>query len=90
MILLSIVTPSNLSSSIVRTGDISLFYLFVFESQLFVTWPLLGRERTVGMSVCVWRPLLFSAVVIWRISIGFLGAINVQGKEKSHKRRKVE
>ena len=35
------------------------------------------------MSVCVWRPLLFSAVVIWRISTSFLGAINLQGKEKS-------
>ena len=35
------------------------------------------------MSVCVWRPLLFSAVVIWRISTCFLGAINLQGKGKS-------
>ena len=33
--------------------------------------------------VCVWRPLLFSSVVIWRISTCFLGAINLQGKEKS-------
>ena len=31
---------------------------------MFVTWFLLGRERTLGMIVCVWRPLLFSAVVI--------------------------
>jgi len=35
------------------------------------------------MSVYVWRPLLFSAVVIWRISTCFLSAINLQGKEKS-------
>ena len=40
--------------------------LFVYESQVLVTWSLLGRERTLGMtvSVCVWRPLLLSAVVI--------------------------
>ena len=24
-------------------------YLFVYESQVFVTWSLLGRERTLGM-----------------------------------------
>ena len=37
------------------------------------------------MSVYVRRPLLFSAVVIWRISTRFcfLGGINLQGKEKS-------
>ena len=59
--------------------------LFVYESQVFVTWSLLGREKTlrVRMSVCVWRPLLFSAVVIWRISTCFLGAINLQGTEES-------
>ena len=42
-----------------------------------------GNE-TLGMSVCVWRPLLVSGVVSWRIiSTCFLGAINLQGKEKS-------
>jgi len=51
---------------------------------VFVTWSLLGRERTLGMRVCVWRPLLFSGVVVWRIILTyFLGAINLQGKEKS-------
>ena len=59
-------------------------YLFVYESQVFVTWSLLGRERTLGMSVSVWRPLFVSGVVSWRIiSTCFLGAINLQGKEKS-------
>ena len=24
-------------------------YLFVYESQVFVTWSVLGRERTLGM-----------------------------------------
>ena len=42
-----------------------------------------GNE-TLGMSVCVWRLLLVSGVVSWRIiSTCFLGAINLQGKEKS-------
>ena len=31
-------------------------YLFVYESELFVTWSLLARERTLGMSVSVWQP----------------------------------
>ena len=60
--------PHTLSALVIF---IYLFiYLFVLESQLFVTWSLLGRERTLGMrmtlgmSVCVWRPLLFSTVVI--------------------------
>ena len=36
------------------------------------------------MSICVWRPLLDSGVVSWRIiSTCFLGAIRLQGKEKS-------
>ena len=51
---------------------------------MFVTWSLLGRERTLGMSVCVWWPLLNSGVVSWRIiSTCFLAAISLQGKEKS-------
>ena len=59
-------------------------YLFVYESELFVTWSLLARERTLGMSVSVWQPLHISGVVCWRIiSTCFLGAINLQGKEKS-------
>ena len=59
--------------------------LFLNERQVFVTLSLLERKRTLGvrMSVRVWRPLLFSAVVIWRISTYFLGAINLQDKEKS-------
>ena len=41
-------------------------------------------NKTLGMSVCVWRPLFVSGVVSWRIiSTFFLGAINLQGKEKS-------
>ena len=44
-----------------------------------------GNE-TLGMSVCVWRPIHVSGVVTWRItsviSTCFLGAINLQGKEK--------
>ena len=36
------------------------------------------------MSVCVWQPLLDSGVVSWRIILTcFLGAISLQGKEKS-------
>ena len=49
-----------------------------------MTWSQLGREKTLGMSVCVWWPLLDSGVVSWRIiSTCFLAAISLQGKEKS-------
>ena len=40
-----------------------------------------GNE-TLGMSVCVWRPFHVS-VTSRIISTCFLGAINLQGKEKS-------
>ena len=74
----------GISPHVVRSGDIPVFiYLFVYESQVFVTWSLLGRERTLGMSVCVWWPSLESGVVSWRISTCFLAAISLQGKEKS-------
>ena len=75
----------GISPHFVRSGDIPVFiYSFVYESQVFVTWSLLGRERTLGMSVCVWWPLLDSCVVCWRIiSTCFLAAISLQGKEKS-------
>ena len=59
-------------------------YLFVYESQVFVIWSLLGREGTLGMSACQWQPLLDSGVVSWQIILTcFLGAISLQGKEKS-------
>ena len=35
--------------------------IFFLSGEVFVTWSLLGRERTLGMSVCVWWPLFFSA-----------------------------
>ena len=54
-----------------------------------VTWSLLERERTLGMSVCVWQPLLFSSVVIWQILTCFLGAINLQGKESRINEKKL-
>ena len=48
-----------------------------------MTWSLLGTERTLGMSVSVWWPLLDSGVVSWRIILTcFLAAISLQGKEK--------
>ena len=41
------------------------------------------RNETQGMSVCVCRPSQVSVVVRWRIiSTCFLGAINLQGKER--------
>ena len=40
-------------------------YLFIcMREPSVVTWSLLERERTLGMSVCVWQPLLFSSVVV--------------------------
>ena len=49
-----------------------------------MTWSLVGRERTLGISVCVWWPLLHSGVVSWRVtSTCFRTAISLQGKEKS-------
>ena len=51
-------------------------YLFVYESQVFVTWSLLGRERTLGMKPwecntlgmsVMWRPFNSSGVVSLRI-----------------------
>ena len=75
----------GISPHFVKSGDISFFiYLFVYESQVFVTWSLVGRERTLGISVCVWWPLLHSGVVSWRVtSTCFRTAISLQGKEKS-------
>ena len=74
----------GISPHFVRSGESSVFiYLFVYESQVFVTWSQLGRERTLVMSVCVWWPLHYSGVVSWRIiSTCFLAAISLQGKEK--------
>ena len=51
----------GISPHFVRTGDISLF---VYERQVFVTWSLLGRERTLGMSACAWLPLLLSMMMM--------------------------
>ena len=49
-----------------------------------MTWSLLGREWTLGMSACQWQPLLDSGVVSWKIILTcFLGAISLQDKEKS-------
>ena len=39
------------------------------------------KREDPGNECFVWLPLLFSAVVIWRNSTCFLGAINLQGKE---------
>ena len=75
----SFILPFFLWNSFFLSFFLSLF--IVYESQVFVTWCLLGRERTLRMSVRVRRPLLFLAVV-WRISTCFLGAINLQCKEK--------
>ena len=45
----------GISPHFVWSGDISLLiYLFVYESQVFVTWSLLGREGTLGMRPWEW------------------------------------
>ena len=72
--------PHTLSGAMIFLS----LYIFVYESQVFVTWSLLGREGTLGMSVCQWQPLLDLGVVSWQIILTcFLGAISLQGKEKS-------
>ena len=44
----------GISPHFVRIGDISFFiYSFVYESQVFVTWSLLGRERTQCCKVAI-------------------------------------
>ena len=66
--------PHNLSAPAIRLA------LFVYESQVFVTWSLLGIERTLGMRI---RGGHYSSRLLsFGISTYFLGAINLQGKEK--------
>ena len=81
----------GISSHFVRSGDISSFiylvhYLYTRAKCLWrgLCWEERGHWEWDPGSVCVWRPLLVSGVVSWRIiSTCFLGAINLQGKEKS-------
>ena len=47
------------------------------------------KREDLGISVCVWRPSVFSVVVIWRISTCFLGAINLHGKESRMNEEKL-
>ena len=50
--------PHTLSESAI------FLYLFVYESQVFVTWPLLGRERTLGMRPWECNEILGMSVVL--------------------------
>ena len=75
----------GISPHLVRSGDISLI-VCIREPRVCDVISI-GRERTLGMSVCVpssWPVSGQSGVVIWRIiSTCFLGLINLQGKGKS-------
>ena len=75
----------GISPHLVRSGDISLF-VCIREPRVCDVVSI-GRERTLGMSVCVpssWPVSGQSGVVSWRIiSTCFLGLINLQGKGKS-------
>ena len=56
----------GISPPLIRSGDISLF-VFIREPGVCDVVSI-GRERTLGMSVCVWRPFIpVSGVVSWRI-----------------------
>ena len=59
-------------------------YLFIYLFAVFITWSLSGREDP-GNEGYSFRLLSFG-----EFGLGFLGAINLQGKENSYKRRKVE
>ena len=48
----------GISPHLVRSGDISLFVCI--REPLVCDVVSIGRERTLGMSVCVWRPFIMA------------------------------